>query len=78
VLGSLVTDGPGNRLEEAGEAWIIYTDRFFRGRMFDLAQPPRGAVVIYPAQPVSKGGDTVRVAALARDGYAAVLYGAPD
>lgn len=78
VLGSLVTDGPGNRLEEAGEAWIIYTDRFFRGRMFDLARPPRGAVVIYPDQPFSKGGDTVRVADLDRDGYGDVLYGAPD
>jgi mono/diheme cytochrome c family protein len=78
VLGSLVTDGPDNSLQEAGEAWVIYTNRFIRGQMFDMAQPPRDAVVIYPDQPFSKGGDTVRVADVDGDGYGDVLYGAPD
>ena len=78
VLGSLVTNGPDNSLQEAGEAWVIYANRFIRGQMIDLAQPPRNAVVIYPDQPFSKGGDTVRVADLDGDGYGDILYGAPD
>lgn len=78
VLGTLVGYGPGDSLPEAGEAWVIYTTAFFRGQMFDLANPPRSAVVIYPDQPYSKGGDTMKVADIDGDGIADLLYGAPD
>ncbi len=78
VLGTLVGFGPGDVSEEAGEAWVIYTTAFFRGQMFDLANPPNSAVVIYPDQPFSKGGDTMRVADIDGDGIGDLLYGAPD
>ncbi|MBN2469893.1 MAG: cytochrome c, partial [Anaerolineae bacterium] len=78
VLGTLVGFGPGDVSEEAGEAWVIYTTAFFRGQMFDLANPPNSSVVIYPDQPFSKGGDTMRVADIDGDGIGDLLYGAPD
>jgi mono/diheme cytochrome c family protein len=79
VLGTLVGDGAENNLDEAGEAWIIYTHEPFAGQMFDLAAPdPSRAVVIYPDQPDSKAGDTLRVGDLDGDGFADLFYGAPD
>ncbi len=79
VLGTLIGDGPDNRLEDAGEAWVIYGRGEWRGRMIDLADPPPGRVVmIAPDQPHSKGGDTVRVADVDGDGIGDLLYGAPD
>ncbi len=79
VLGTLVGDGINNDLDEAGEAWVIYTHDPFTGRMFDLADPEPGrTVVIYPDQADSKAGDTLRVADLDGDGYADIFYGAPD
>jgi mono/diheme cytochrome c family protein len=79
VLGTLVGDGANNDLDEAGEAWVIYTHEPFEGRMFDLASPePARAVVIYPDQADSKAGDTLRAGDLDGDGYADLFYGAPD
>ncbi|GAB4572384.1 MAG: hypothetical protein Kow0077_11720 [Anaerolineae bacterium] len=78
VLGTLVGYGPGDVLQESGEAWVIYTNRFFRGQMFDIANPPRNTVVIYPDQPFSKGGDTMRIADIDGDGIGDLLYAAPD
>ncbi len=79
ILGTLVGDGEENNLDEAGEAWIIYTHEPFAGQMFDLAAPdPTRRVVIYPDQADSKAGDTLRVGDLDGDGYADLFYGAPD
>jgi len=79
VLGTLVGDGAENNLDEAGEAWILYTHEPFAGQMFDLAEPdPERAIVIYPDQPDSKAGDTLRVDDIDGDGYADLFYGAPD
>ena len=79
VLGTLVGDGAENNLDEAGEAWVIYTHEPFAGQVFDLAEPQPGrAVVIYPDQADSKAGDTLRVDDLDGDGYADLFYGAPD
>lgn len=79
VLGTLVGDGAENNLDEAGEAYVIYTQEPFAGQMFDLANANRlRTTVIYPDQRDSKAGDTLRVADLDRDGYADIFYGAPD
>lgn len=79
ILGTLVGDGPEQNLDEAGEAWIIYTHEPIRGQMFDLSTPQAGRiVVIYPDQADSKGGDTLRAADLDRDGVDDLFYGAPD
>ena len=78
VLGTLVGYGPRDVSEEAGEAWVIYTNAFFRGQMFDMANAPDSSVVIYPDQPFSKGGDTMRVVDIDADGIDDLLYGAPD
>lgn len=78
VLGTLVGHGPRDVSEEAGEAWVIYTNAFFRGQMFDMANAPQSSVVIYPDQPFSKGGDTMRVYDIDADGIDDLLYGAPD
>jgi len=79
VLGTLIGDGPENNMDEAGEAWVIYTFDPFRGIMIDTANPQPGrAVVIYPDQPDSKAGDTLRVADIDGDGIDDLLYGAPD
>ncbi|HEX2907698.1 MAG TPA: cytochrome c, partial [Phototrophicaceae bacterium] len=79
ILGTLIGDGPERNMDEAGEAWIIYTHEPFAGQMFDLAAPPAGqTVVIYPDQPDSKAGDTLRAGDLDQDGIADLFYGAPD
>lgn len=79
ILGTLVGDGPELNLDEAGEAWIIYTHDPLRGQMFDLAAPEEGrTAVIYPDQADSKAGDTLRAADLDGDGIADLFYGAPD
>lgn len=79
ILGTLVGDGPEQNLDEAGEAWIIYTRDPFRGQMFDLSALEAGrTVVIYPDQADSKAGDTLRAVDLNRDGVDDLLYGAPD
>ncbi len=79
ILGTLIGDGPQNDMDEAGEVWIIYTQDPFAGVMFDLAEPPPGrTVVIYPDQPDSKAGDTLRAADLDGDGVDDLFYGAPD
>ena len=79
VLGTLVGDGAENNLDEAGEAWIIYTHEPFRGQMFDLAAADTArTVVIYPDQADSKAGDTLRAGDLDRDGFADLFFGAPD
>lgn len=79
ILGTLVGDGPNLDMDEAGEAWIIYTYDPFAGQMIDLADPPPGrTVVIYPDQADSKAGDTLRAADLDGDGIADLFYGAPD
>lgn len=79
ILGTLVGDGPELNMDEAGEAWVIYTREPFAGQMIDLADPPPGrTVVIYPDQPDSKGGDTLRAADLDRDGVDDLFYGAAD
>ncbi|MBZ0300754.1 MAG: c-type cytochrome, partial [Anaerolineae bacterium] len=79
ILGTLVGDGAANNLDEAGEAWIIYSHEPFSGQMFDLAAPdPERTIVIYPDQADSKAGDTLRVGDLDGDGYADLFYGAPD
>lgn len=79
VLGSLIADGIDNRQVDAGEAWVIYTHEPFAGQSFDLrlVRPDR-AIVIYPDQEDSKGGDTLRVADLNSDGVGDLFYGAPD
>jgi mono/diheme cytochrome c family protein len=79
ILGTLVGDGAENNLDEAGEAWIIYSHEPLIGQMFDLADPPPGrTVVIYPDQADSKAGDTLRAGDLDSDGFADLFYGAPD
>lgn len=79
VLGTLIGDGPDNDLMNSGEAWVIYTSRPIEGAMIDLAMPESWQVAaIYPDQPESKGGDTIRVADLDGDGVDDLLYGAPD
>ncbi len=78
ILGTLIGDGPDNTLEDSGEAWVIDVGEGFAGRMIDLAAPTVPVVIIYPDQPFSKGGDTVRVADVDGDGLGDLLYGAPD
>lgn len=79
IVGTLVGDGVTNDLDEAGEAWVIYTTEPFAGQMFDLADiDPSRAVVIYPDQADSKAGDTLRAADIDGDGIDDLLYGAPD
>jgi mono/diheme cytochrome c family protein len=78
VLGTLVGYGPGDVLDESGEAWVIYTTEFTPGRMYDMANAPQSSVVIYPDQPYSKGGDTMRVYDIDEDGFDDLLYAAPD
>lgn len=79
ILGTLIGDGVDNTLDEAGEAWIIYTHEPFAGEKFDLAEAdPERAIVIYADQSDSKAGDTLRAADLDNDGYADLFYGAPD
>jgi len=79
VLGSLVTGGVTNRMDEAGEAWIIYGNIPFEGQAIDLANPSnRITTVIYPDQPSSKGGDILRVGDLDNDGVDDLFYGAPN
>ncbi|MCC6615719.1 MAG: FG-GAP repeat protein [Anaerolineae bacterium] len=79
IVGTLVGDGADNTLDEAGEAWIIYTHDPFEGQVFDLASiDPARAVVIYPDQADSKAGDTLRAADLDGDGIDDLFYGAPD
>ncbi|MFN8528601.1 MAG: c-type cytochrome [Anaerolineae bacterium] len=79
IIGTLVGDGPEGNLDEAGEAWVIYSRAPMEGQMFDLASPEPGrTVVIYPDQPDSKAGDTLRAADLDRDGIDDLFYGAPD
>jgi cytochrome c5 len=79
ILGTLVGDGAENNLDEAGEAWIIYTHEPFAGQMFDLADPDSTrTIVIYPDQADGKAGDTLRAGDLDGDGFADLFYGAPD
>jgi hypothetical protein len=79
VLGTLIGDGIENNLDEAGEAWIIYTQDPFEGQIFDLAElDPERMVVIYPDQSDSKGGDTLRADDINGDGIDDVFFGAPD
>ena len=79
ILGTLVGDGPEFNLDEAGEAWIIYTHEPFRGQAFDLSAPEAGrTAVIFPDQADSKAGDTLRAADLDGDGIDDLFYGAPD
>lgn len=79
VVGTLIGDGPNNRLKDSGEAWVIYTHEPFAGQMFDLADSdPTRMAAIYVDQPFSKGGDTIRVADLDNDGVEDLLFGAPD
>ncbi|MBZ0288598.1 MAG: hypothetical protein K8I30_13355, partial [Anaerolineae bacterium] len=79
ILGTLIGDGIEDNLDEAGEAWIIYTHEPFTGQMFDLNDLESGrGVVIYPDQADSKAGDTLRAADLDRDGVDDLFYGAPD
>lgn len=79
VLGSLVTAGINNWMDEAGEAWIIYGNVPFEGQVIDLANPDnRITSVIYPDQPSSKGGDILRVDDLDDDGIDDLFYGAPN
>ncbi len=79
ILGTLIGDGSENDMDEAGEVWVIYSYEPFRGQVIDLADPEPGrAVVIYPDQPDSKAGDTIRAADLDGDGIADLFYGAPD
>lgn len=79
ILGTLVGDGVERNLDEAGEAWIIYTHDPFSGQMFDLVNPETDrTVVIYPDQADSKAGDTLRAADLDHDGVDDLFWGAPD
>ena len=79
ILGTLVGDGRDANLDEAGEAWVIYTHDPIRGQMIDLSAPEAGrTVVIYPDQADSKAGDTLRAADLDGDGVDDLFYGAPD
>jgi mono/diheme cytochrome c family protein len=58
---------------------VIYSREPFTGQMFDLAAPDfTRMTVIYVDQPISKGGDTLRVADIDGDGIDDLLYGAPD
>lgn len=78
ALGGLVTAGLNNAMPEAGEAWIIDTSEPFVGQAFDLLNPSRErAIVIYPDQAGSMGGDVLRFADLDGDGYDDLFYGAP-
>jgi hypothetical protein len=36
VAGTLIGNGPNNRLEDSGKAWVIYTYELFAGQMFDF------------------------------------------
>lgn len=79
ILGTLIGNGPNDDMNEAGEARIIYSHEPFIGQMFDMASPEPGrSVVIYPDQPDSKGGDTLRTADLDGDGIDDLFYGAPN
>ncbi|MFN8373892.1 MAG: c-type cytochrome [Anaerolineae bacterium] len=79
VLGTLVGMGLNNQYPDAGEAWVIYNRAPLEGQMFDLASPDFSrTVVIYPDQGDSKGGDTLRVADIDRDGIGDLVYGAPN
>ncbi len=79
ILGTLIGDGPEENLDEAGEAWIIYSHEPFTGQMFDLNNLELGrGVVIYPDQADSKAGDTLRAGDLDHDGVDDLFYGAPD
>ena len=79
ILGTLIGDGPERNMDEAGEAWIIYTHDPVRGQLFDMASPEPGrTVVIYPDQTDSKAGDTLRAYDLNGDGSDDLFYGAPD
>ncbi|MCB9454027.1 MAG: FG-GAP repeat protein [Anaerolineaceae bacterium] len=79
LIGTLVGNGPDDNMNEAGEGWIIYTHEPFAGQMFDLANPDTTrTVAIYPDQPDSKGGDTMRAADLDGDGVDDLFYGAPN
>ena len=78
ALGGLVTAGLNNAMPEAGEAWIIDTSEPFVGQAFDLLNPSRErAIVIYPDQAGSMGGDILRFADLDGDGNEDLFYGAP-
>lgn len=79
ILGTLVGDGEADNLDEAGEAWVIYSRGDLAGQMIDLSAPEPGrSVVIYPDQADSKAGDTLRAADLDGDGVDDLFYGAPD
>jgi hypothetical protein len=66
-------------MDEAGEAWVIYTYDPFEGQMFDMANVDSNrAVVIFPDQLDSKAGDTLRADDLDGDGIDDLFYGAPD
>ncbi|MDQ7027884.1 MAG: integrin alpha [Anaerolineae bacterium] len=79
AIGTLVSDGLDNQMPEAGEAWVIFGTELARGQMIDLANTiPDNAVVIYPDQPSSKGGDILRIADIDNDSFDDLLYGAPN
>lgn len=79
IVATLIGDGPNNSILESGEAWVVYNDGELPGQAFDLADPDFDRMVaIYPDQTYSKGGDTVRVADLNRDGVDDLFYGVPD
>jgi len=78
ALGALISAGLNNRAPEAGEAWLISTEEPFAGRAIDLFEPdPQRALVIYPDQPGSMGGDILRFADINNDSYDELFYGAP-
>ncbi|KAB2904583.1 MAG: c-type cytochrome [Anaerolineae bacterium] len=77
VVGSLATPGRNNVRIDGGEGWVIYGSEDFPGQMFDLAVPGTG-VAVYAPEGDNKGGDTMLIADMDRDGIGDLLYGMPN